>query len=507
MQKHRLWGAMAAVAVALVGCGGGGPKRQAATYLKDMTGSQVSEVTAEHHPTIAAELTGLPPGRAVELMLYRDGQPVYRDAQGHPQAIIATADAQGKIPTVVLFYDLGVDPLTGLPTPAAGNYVVRAAGYGVDLLIPLTVTGRKRTRQSSPPLVWALRAGGRFAMGSVPEGEAVYATGLNFPPNRPVRFYIVPDKSGWSAGDTLEDVTGAIEETVTDAKGNFNAAVLVWNSAQPVEDKRDFDLVADVADAAGSFDNRFTPGTDAIEADLMTGFTVQSPPFPGRVALASDQERNYRTKFDPTETVSIWVNPPWRPLTPYMMVKKYICLHQDTWQFGTPLVDVTGRPEWDLVRYACGNQYLYVVWAPTLTPGLYDPIIDVNQNDVYDEEDIVGQPFEVRGRRPSRLFVSARSPLLNPGESTVITALVVDERDRPLTHVPVQFRATDSGSSVSPTTAPTNAQGLATTTLRTGNVSGIIVTVEASVQADGTTIRGTTEVQVRALGSLNAIVR
>jgi len=407
----------------------------------------------------------------------------------------------------VLFYDLGVDPLTGLPTPAAGDYVVRAAGPGVDLLIPLTVTDRKRTRQSSPPLVWALRSGGRFAMGSVPEGEPVYATGLNFPSNRRVRLYVVADRNGWSSGDPLQDVTGVIEETTTDSEGRFTDAVRVWNAAQPVNDQRDFDLVADVANANGDFDFRFTPGTDAIEADRMTGFTVQGPPSPGRVALASDLSGQYRTHFIPEESVSIWVNPPWRPLTPYTMVKKYICLHQDTWQPGTPLADVTGRPEWDLVRYACGNQYLYVVWAQPLTPGRYDPIIDVNQNDVYDEEDIVGQAFEVGGVRPSRIFVSARFPLLNAGESTPITALVVDNGDRPLSGVTVRFTATDSGSSVSPTSAPTNARGLATTTLRAGSTSGVTIRVEASVQVDSTTLRGATEVQVRAVGGLNAIVR
>lgn len=510
MRKHRLVWAIASVALALAGCGGGGggPKPGVpAMEIRDMSGSRVREVASEEHPTLAAELTGLPAGQALELMLYRDGQPVYRDAQGQPRPIIATADAQGRIPTVVLFYDLGVDPLTGLPIPAAGNYVVRAAGQGVDLLIPLTVTDRKRTRQSSPPIVWALRSGGRFAMGSVPEGEAVYATGIGFPPLRRVRLYVVPDRNGWQSGDTLEDVTGAIEETTTDSEGRFPEAVQVWAAAQPVGEGRDFDLVADVADANGRFDNRFTPGQDAIEADRMTGFTVQGPPSPQRVSLASDTAGNYRTTFTPQESVSIWVNPPWRPLTPYMMVKKYICLHRDSWQFGDLLVDVTGRSEWDLVRYACRNQYLYVVWAPPLTPGRYDPVIDVNQNDVYDEGDIVGQAFTVGGVRPDRIFVSAQSPILNAGESTRITALVVDEQDRPLSGATVQFTATDSGSSVSPTAAQTNARGVATTTLRTGHTPGVTIVVEASVRVDNTTLRDRTEVQVRAVGGLNAIVR
>lgn len=508
------------VGFGLYGCTGGEtikpppvqpPPPRPSITLTDTFGNRITEVDEETHPTILARLTGLPAGRAFELMLYRDVLPVYRDAQGNPRPIVATSDGRGEIPAAVIFYDIGVDPQTGLPIPAAGNYTVRVIGSGVDFLIPLTVRSRS-LRQPVTPTIWVMRFGGRFAMGSVPEGEPVFVQGINFPPNRRVRLYIVRDKRGWQAGDILEDVTDdGIESVTTTPDGTIGTIVVpvrVWSAARVINGNRDFDLVADVADAAGNFDHRYTPGVDAIDADLTTGFTVQGPPRVGeRVDLASDGAGNYKTSFTTDETVHIWVNPPWRPLTPYMMVKKYICLHKATWQFGEPLVDVTGRPEWDLVRYACQNQFIVTVWSPTLTPGKYDPIIDVNQNDVYDEGDILGNPFEVRGPRPKRLFVSARFPIINPNESTPVTAVLISEADQPIAGVTVRFSAANAGSSVSPTSATTNERGTAMTVLRAGETGGVTIRVRATATVEGVTVSGETEVQVRAFGGIQAIVQ
>lgn len=501
-----------------LGCGGGAgpgkpPPTQPSVELKDASGRTITTVDEETRSTILSTITGLPPNKPFELMLYRDGNPLYRDAQGNPQPIIATSNEKGEIPFVVLFYDLGVDPQIGFPVPAAGNYLLRISGSGVNLTIPFVVRSRG-SRQEIPerqPVIWVMKSDNIFAQGSILEGDPVYIAGINFPPNRKVRLYVVQDRSGWNSGafpTNLEDVTGVIEEVTTDGSGEIHRT-LVWSSASPVNGNRDFDAVADVADENGNFDNRYTPGVDAVDADLLTGFTVQTPPQPiiERVDLASDQQGRYRNSFDTGETVTIWVNPPSRPLTPYMMVKKYICLHKETWRYGDRLVDVTWRPEWDLVRFACLNQYLYVVWAPPLVPGVYDPVIDVNQNDVYDEGDILGKPFEVRGARPKRLFVSARFPILDPNESTSITATLISENDRPMPNVTVQFSVSDAGSSVNPPSAQTNYEGVASTVLKAGPSGGVTIRVKATATVEGVTVEGETEVQVRAYGSINAIVR
>mgnify|MGYP000045648011 FL=1 len=264
-----------------LGCGGGrgpSPPPPLTLTLHDASGRTVTEINEETLPTLFAKITGLPPNKPFELMLYRDGQPLYRDAQGNLQPVTATSDEKGEIPAVVLFYDLGVDPQTGFPTPASDSYSIRIFGSGVDKLISFTVRSRSRRQQipGQPPTIWIVRANGAIAGGSIPEGEPVYAAGINFPPNRKVRLYVVLDKRGWNSGafpTNLEDVTGMVEEVTANSSGGI-IRTLVWASAQPVNGQRDFDSVVDVADENGNFDNKYTPGVDAVDADLTTGFTV-----------------------------------------------------------------------------------------------------------------------------------------------------------------------------------------------------------------------------------------
>jgi len=131
----------------------------------------------------------------------------------------------------------------------------------------------------------------------------------------------------------------------------------------------------------------------------------------------------------------------------------------------------------------------------------------LTKNGVYDEGDILGKPFEVRGVKPKRIFVSARFPFVDPNGETPVTAVLIGENDRPMTGQTVQFSVADSGASVNPTSAQTNQQGVASTTLRVGLTGGITVRVRATATVEGVTVTGETEVQVRAYGGINAIVR
>ncbi len=487
------------------GPGPTGPRPEA--HFLDASGNRITEVFPESRPTILSRISGLLANQLVEMMLLRDGRPVYRDATGNPQPIQATADNQGTIPLTPILYDLGVDPLTGIPGVQDGEYLLRVTGQGVSLLLSLKV--RSRSRQPRVPSIWVLRDNaGRFATGSIAEGNPVFAHGINFPPNRRIRLYVVKDRAGWRTGDRLEDVTGTVEEVATNSGGTLSTPVRVWDSAAVLRDgTRDFDLIADVADENGNFDSRFTAGRDAVDADLTTGFTVQSAyRFGERIPLASDEQGRYRDSFETGETITIWVNPPWRPLIPFAMVKKFICLHKENWRQGDSLVDVTGRPEWDLVRFACLNQYRYTVWAPPLTPGDYDPIIDANQNNIYDEGDILGNSFRVEGPRPKRLYLSARWPILDPGGQTPVTATLISERDIPMQNVTISFRVSNAGSSVSPNSATTDSNGQAAVTVQAGPSGGVTLRVEATAATDPP-ISGFAEITVRAYGGINAIIQ
>jgi len=505
--KEKLrYGLLVAIAIAtsvwlLGGCGGGGGPGPGPTIsLMDGAGHAVREINQDTHPSIVSKLTGLPPNTPVEIMVYKDGQPLY------PQPISTTTNDKGEISGLALLYDIGVDPTTGLETPATGSYDILVIGPNFKQTFSFTVKKERGKRQFSWPVVWTKLSNLRFACGYVPEGDAVYAQGYAFPPNTKVRIYVVKHPpGGLPNGALLNDVTEVIEEVTTDSSG-FLPYTLIWNSAKPEADgNRNFDLVVDV-----NLNGRYDANVDAIDGGEIVGFTVQrGAPEPGeRIDVVCDPYGNYKTSFTTNEELSFWVNPPsHRLLSNWPMVGKYICVHKETWNIGDPLIDVSGRPEWDIVRLACWNENFHTVWYPPLKPGYYDPVIDVDRDGKYSEYDILGKAFTVQGPTPTRIYVSATPPTIDPNERADIFAVVVDQNNNPIQGVNVNFSITDSGATLNPTSDTTNEKGIARTVLTAGPTGGITIVVKATATADSTQIEGEAKVVVRAYGGINAIIK
>jgi hypothetical protein len=123
-----------AIAVPL-GCGGGGgpspPSPPLTLTLYDASGRTVTEINEETLPTLFTKITGLPPNKPFELMLYRDGQPLYRDAQGNLQPITVTSDEKGEIlrlsfstTSVLTLKQVSLRPLQGVTRFAFGAAVL-----------------------------------------------------------------------------------------------------------------------------------------------------------------------------------------------------------------------------------------------------------------------------------------------------------------------------------------------------------------------------------------------
>ncbi len=349
-------------AVVLYGCpGGGGPPSPRLSQFQDSSGRVVRDVNnngvpdllQDARPTVFPSLSGFAPGQVVEIQVFRGGVPQL------PQPLLLTADANGNVPPFPI-WDIGVDPNTGQPVDATGTYTIVASGEGRQVTFQFEILARRlwaalgRNRQGASGFV-AILAGTspRFPMGSVLVGEPVLVEGFGFPTNRQVKIFVVRDRDNWQDGDQLTDESGGAETVTTDANGNLPRTT-VWDSAQRGTGQTggDYDVVVDV-----NGNDRFDAGTDVVNANIGTGFTVQEQPR-GRQAqhlavdLAASQQGQFKDEFNVNENVSVWVNPPWRPLTPSQLVRKYVVLHKDNWQNGDVLVDVTGRPEWDIMRFA-----------------------------------------------------------------------------------------------------------------------------------------------------------
>jgi len=95
---------------------------------------------------------------------------------------------------------------------------------------------------------------------------------------------------------------------------------------------------------------------------------------------------------------------------------------------------------------------------------------------------------------------------VNPNQASVLKAQVIDEKDAPIPNSTVSFTA-GQGATLSAASATTNAQGVASVTLTAGATGGVSVSVTAMVNIEQTAVTGTTTVDVRALGSISALIQ
>jgi len=107
--------------------------------------------------------------------------------------------------------------------------------------------------------------------------------------------------------------------------------------------------------------------------------------------------------------------------------------------------------------------------------------------------------------QPSSIVLTADPQEIDPGQTSTITAKVVDKTQHPLQGLTVDFTTSDSGASISPSSAITDQNGIAKITLTAGDISGITITVKATVR--NFNISNSVDVKVRGYGGVNIIIR
>jgi len=517
------------VVFSLSGCGGGDGEEPKLIRLSDASGRAISDTNnngvpdlpLDSRPTVMTTLTGFSPNTPVEVQILHNGVPMTDPQTGNPLLLQLTTDQNGNVPRFPL-WDLGVDPTTGNAVDATGTYTVVATGQGKQVTLQFEVlAGRSagaQSRQAGAGTVLVVAGTpARHPMGSVAVGEPVLVEGFGFPANQQVKVFVVRDSEQWAGGATLTDESGGAETVTCTAQGDLPRTV-VWSAAQRLgtgQTDGDFDVVVDV-----NRNDRYDSGVDVVNGMLGTSFTVQQAGTrqTGHLAvqLAASRQGAFKDQFDVREPVGVWVNPPARPLLPGKMVRKYVVLHRDSWQNGDELVDVTGRPEGDLVRYACANQYACPVWYAPLTPGKYDVIIDVDEDGKYtlgvdyiDAGSGTGSAgFEVTGTYPPiQMVLSASYPTISAGESTSIVAQVRTDDGEFVSGAIVNFNViSGQGGSLSTSSATTDTRGIARVLL-TASQPSTTLTVRATVTRMNRTATAEVSVRIRAPGELGVVIR
>ncbi len=408
---------------------------------------------------------------------------------------IVLSDHEKKINSIPLWYDIGTDE-QGHEIDVAGEYVVHFLRFKplLNVIIPFTV---KNGPDPAVPHVRGVRQDGTFNGGSVLVGEAVYAKGSGFPPFTEVRLYIIADKREHFEGDPLIDESGGYE-TVTTAVDGSIPNTLIWSSASAVAGAG-FDIVADVA-PFGKYNKK-----DGIAEALLTGFVVQEPAAAADIVtqLACDASGTYKDVFDSTEAISVWTNPPRRPLHPDHQAAVYIVSHQDVWTNGDVLVSMPFEtthemPFYKMDRFLCGNLYPFNIvprktppLIPNLVPGKYDVIIDMGRDGVYHQgTDILDGGsqvgFTVPGTPPVVLLtVSMNSDFLLPGETGLINVKLIRGTDgSPIIDAPVTLEIIYGPGSLTITNTTTNSKGIAQSEF-SGGTMGEVTGVEVTAHVDG----------------------
>jgi uncharacterized protein YfaP (DUF2135 family) len=298
-----------------------------------------------------------------------------KDDMGTDVAIARlTTDPDGKIPLTAIGFDLGLG--IGGVGGTGGSFVPSQGTYTLDIfdLAGSVVASYVFTVDATTPMVFAADQQGDGINSFLRAQHPVYARGVNLTPGETIDLYVVDDVRFWSEDMALVDVSGGAETVTVDGNGEFLQQV--WASPSLVAP---YDIVAD-RDRNGSLGIK----EDLVDGYLPVGFMVQvlGTGADIQVQIACDANRDYKDIFEATENVYAVLNPRTQQFT-HKWVHKYVVVHQDQWNDGDPLTDVTEGPEYDTPQYGCTNEGRVLIWPATLVPGKYDIVIDVNRDGIY----------------------------------------------------------------------------------------------------------------------------
>lgn len=398
------------------------PEEKPVVILTNSKGQKVVEFAVLD--TIFGSFSRLLPDTQYDIQVVRsDGKEISHSS--------FTSDRRGIIPTVALWWDVGVE----YPESRVGRLNLETLfQYTYSCLIRrnkktiVEIPLRIQPIEETGSIIYSSDENGNPLNGFVHRKESVYLTGRNFPPGCTLHIYAVRDRYSWEFGDRLEAVLDKpIVLRLDEGRTDFTA--LIWSSDRT--DIGSYDLVVEYEAQDGVFDHAalidsayvvgftiFTmaplppPSPPHVEADL----ACQAPPQDSTGTVIGAPNPIYKDYFAPVEEVWVAVNPH-AGGHDYVgqNARLYVVNHkvEANWLDGTTLTDVSAdNYENTTIQPGCANVNYTKVWSnPTI--GDYDVVVDFAPFGSYTKGTDIIDKLDAKGFVVPTLWVCLESLSLN----------------------------------------------------------------------------------------------
>lgn len=333
---------------------------------------------------------------------------------------ILTSDKRGIIPTIALWWDIGVEykkSKTGKLKPdKLSRYTYRCLVQREEETVAEVPINVMSLEESGPIVYSSNKQGDPLSIFSHKK-ENVFISGRNFPPGIKLRMHVVSDRHSWKIGDRLDEPFAGshtvIEVTLGGKQQDF-ITMLPWGIDMGIGS---YDLVVEyVTDENELADN--TIGANYAMDNYSTVFSIvidppkpypqplprphleadlacQAPPQdPTTGTVIGAPNPTYKDFFGAEEEVWLAVN----PSTDYynytfQNARLYVVDHRmkSQWYDGLVLSDVSGGYETIIVQPGSASVNYTRIWSnPTVRDEGYDVVVDFAPFGVYDwGQDIV----------------------------------------------------------------------------------------------------------------------
>lgn len=405
--------------------------------LTDAHGKRLETVMTGSN--VIAMASGLTPGKFYDIFL--------RDEAGHYVSMLRlTADRNGNISPSILLYQSGVVG-AGNTTEAHLKLPYRSKTFeeAEDKLTRSAFTMELRDGEKSlvknrlsfapntHPYAYPSDREGHL-LNSLDRKETLYLTGRNFDPGAEMEIFLVPHQGRWHVGERITEVRKLKEpqRVVMAEKGRtITIRLAAGNEVSPGE----YDIIVRTGSAGHLVDRPgtlFLNDTDTVTWNGDVGVVVYDSSHTHLVEQVAGKIVSgypwfkYIDGF--TVGTDVWgaLDPKRKPIGhPGTFAAWYVVDHQNTWNSGDPLADVSGGFEITPIKPGCINATETLLWSnpnpaninETTPTRPYDVVIDFGNlspdQGMFTSDNVYTEGIDFVDYRGAVGFYLVRDPRLN----------------------------------------------------------------------------------------------